>query len=324
MGLARVQRTLPARLTHQLEVGEELVDADGPVTVTVTDADGDVLAEETAARTALGTYSVVLSGQPDLGVLTATWSADVTGSAITMTTHVEVAGSFFFTLAAGRTSDESLADVDRYPAWLLERARLETEAEAEAICDRAFVPRGVRIVADGTGDGQLVLSHPDPGRTMAHVRRIVAGTVTAYPGAVPRVLPSWELAALTVGDDATVRRPPGHVWPRGRGNVVLDVEYGLDTPPPDLVRAALVAFRARVHQPRSSIPDRASSFTSSEGGTYRLDMPGATKTGIPAVDSVYARYSRRSTSGPGGRKVAASRTMDYDPQRGSLFHGGRR
>jgi hypothetical protein len=73
---------------------------------------------------------------------------------------------------------------------------------------------------------------------------------------------------------------------------------------------------------KSAIPDRASSYTV-DGGIYRLDMPGAFKTGLPEVDAVYARYSRRSTgTGPTGRQIPASRPLNYDPQRWSLYHGG--
>ena len=57
------------------------------------------------------------------------------------------------------------------------------------------------------------------------------------------------------------------------------------------------------------------------GGTFRLDMPDTYKTGIPEVDAVYSRYSKRDES---GGKRPASRSFDADPQRDSLFHGGRR
>ncbi len=77
---------------------------------------------------------------------------------------------------------------------------------------------------------------------------------------------------------------------------------------------------------KTGIPTTASSFTVADGGTYRLDLPGAWKTGLPQVDAVYARYSRRSGAGTGttGRQVPASRQLNYDPQFSSLFHGGRR
>lgn len=315
MGLQRVQRTVPSHIVRQVEMDGELVAADGSVDVTVTDGSGATVAAGPATSVDVGTYRFLLPGQPDLGLLTATWEAQIDGTPVVLVDPVEVAGAHWWTLAAGRASDGSLADTDRYPPWRLAEARVEAEIEAEMICDRALVPRYARVVVDGSGTGQLVLPHPDPDRTLAHIRRIRSAAVTAADGTTT-AFTVQELAALAVTDDAVVRRPPGSVWVRGYGNVTIELEYGLDAPPPDLVRAALTAFRVRVHQPRSNIPDRASSFTSAEGGTYRLDMPGAARTGIPAVDAVYARYSRRARP--------ASRSFDFDPQHGSLFHGGRR
>lgn len=327
-GIRRVQRTASAVLEHVFEVGEEPTDASGDVSVSVTDAAGDlvVAGDATSAGPGSGRYTFPLPGQADLGRLTAAWSGQVAGAAVVQTSIVEIVGGFFFSLAQARASDRQLADADRYPTAALERARLEVETECEAICDRAFVPRYARVVLDGTGETELVLRHPDPDRTMAHVRRIRKVSMAPRADQPFTDFTPAELAALEVAGDGTLRRLDGARFTRGFSNVVVELEYGLDAPPPDLVRAALVALRSRLHIPNSPIPDRASSFTSAEGGTYRLDMPGAFKVGIPMVDAAYARYSRRSGAGTGatGRVVAASRSMDYDPQYTSLFHGGRR
>jgi hypothetical protein len=239
---------------------------------------------------------------------------------------VEIVGGFFFSLAAGRASDSSLSDAAKYTTADLELARLETEEECEAITDRAFVPRYLRVTLDGTGQSDLVLKHPDPERTVAHVRAIRSvkmapradGTFTSFSVA--------ELAAVRVSDDGTLRRLDGATFIEGFANVVVELEYGLDAPPLELVRACLTRFRARLNMNKSGIPDRASSFTATDGGTYRLDLPGAWKTGLPQVDAVYARYSRRSGAGTGttGRQIPASRSLNFDPQYSSLFHGGRR
>jgi hypothetical protein len=135
-----------------------------------------------------------------------------------------------------------------------------------------------------------------------------------------------QLADLAATADGRLVRTGGDIFTEGRRNVIVELEYGLDRPPADLVREAKIRLRTVLNSNKSGVPDRASSFTMAEGGTFRLDMPGPFKTGIPTVDAAYGRYSRRSTgSGPTGRAVPASRTLSYTPQRGSLFHGwGRR
>lgn len=326
--LRRVQRTAAAVLEHVFEVGETPTDAAGTVAVTVTDAAGQEIETGTAtpAGDGAGRYTFPLPGQADLARLTVAWEASLAGADVVQTDVVEIVGAFYFSLSGARSSDRALADAGKYSTAALEEARLEVETECEAICDRAFVPRYARVVLDGTGEPDLVLAHPDPDRTMAHVRRIRAVRMAARADQPFTDFTGAELAALEVAGDGTLRRLDGARFTRGYGNVVIELEYGLDAPPPDLVRAALVALRSRLHIPNSPIPDRASSFTATEGGTYRLDMPGAFKTGLPMVDAVYARYSRRSGAGTGagGRVIAASRPMDYDPQYTSLFHGGRR
>ncbi|MBC6458420.1 Ig-like domain-containing protein [Actinomadura sp. HBU206391] len=320
----RVLRTSAATLAHTFEVGEEPTDSTTPVTVAVTDANGTAVTSGTAVSAGVdsGRYTFPLPGQALLGQLTVAWSATIAGAAVVQTDEVEIVGGFFFSLAQGRGSDSSLSDPAKYPATELEVARLQTEEECEAICDRAFVPRYARMVLDGTGESDLVLTHPGPERSLADVRSIRSVTMAPRADEAFTAFDTAELAALQVADDGTLRRLDGALFTRGYGNVVVELEYGLPAPSADLVRAALTRFRTWLNVARSGVPDRASSFTISDGGTYRLDMPGPFKTGIPPVDAAYARYSRRD--GAGGRKVPASRSLNFDPQFSSMFHGGRR
>jgi hypothetical protein len=326
MGKVRVGWTQPATLTHVFEVGETATDATGNVSVAVTDATGASVQSGNATHGTTGVYTFGLNGQAALSWLDVAWSGTVAAAAVVQTDRVEVVGGFFFTLREGRDSDASLADRDKYPTTDLEAARLEVEEECETICDRAFVPRYLRVTLDGTGQSDLVLKHPEPDRSVAHVRTIRSVQMAPRADETFVSFTAAELAALQVADDATLRRLDGKTFTEGFGNVVVELEYGLDGPPAELVRAALTRFRSRLNLNKTSIPDRASSFTAGDGGTFRLDMPGAYKTGLPAVDAVYARYSRRSGSGTGasGRPIPASRPLNFDPQFSSLFHGGRR
>jgi hypothetical protein len=57
------------------------------------------------------------------------------------------------------------------------------------------------------------------------------------------------------------------------------------------LRAAKILCRARLAETRSPIMERASQYQpDGAGGMIRLDTPTATRTGIPAVDAVLARY----------------------------------
>lgn len=321
----RVLRTSASVLSHTFEVGETPIDSTGPVTVTVTNPLGTAVATGAATHSGTGTYTYALPPQATLTVLTVAWAATINGAAVLETDTVEVVGGYLFTLSEGRASDASLKDRDKYPTTDLDAKRLEVEEECERICDRAFVPRYARVVVDGSGSSDLVLPHPDPDRTAAHVRTIRSVSMAQRSGGTPVAFTADELAALIVRNDNTITRTDRLFFAEGYGNVVVEYEYGLDAPPLELKRAGMARLRSLLNANKTGIPDRASSFTAGDGGTYRLDMPGPWKTGIPAIDAVYSRYSRRSGAGAaGGRPIPASRTLDYDPQRGSLLHGGPR
>lgn len=319
--LIRVAKGASATLSHTFAVGEVLTDSSTAVTVAGVDATGSTVFSGTASSAGAGTgrYTYAMAGQAALSAITVSWSATIAGAAVVEIDQVEIVGGFFFTLLEGRASDPVLADATRYPSDELAAARTEVETECEWICLRAFVPRYRRVVLDGTGTTDLVL--PD-----ALVRTIRSASMAPRYGQAAVALTAGQLAAVAVVDDQSAIRTDGDVWTEGRRNIVVEYEYGGDAPPADLVRAAKIRFRSRLNITRTGIPDRATSFTSGDGGTYRLSMPDAFLTGIPEVDAAYGRYSRRvqpSRAGAAGL-APASRTLDYDPQRYSLFHGGRR
>lgn len=330
MGAARILRGTTATITHTFVVDEDPTDSSTTVTVAVVDATGASVSSGNATTAGAGTgqYTYTLAAGSTLEDLTATWTGTIAGVVTAEADNIEVVGGTFFDLATGRNSDATLADAAKYTTAQLRQARLEVEQECEEICDRAFFPRYARAVLDGTGTTDLLLPSGDtlrrPGcnREVRTIRSVtmassVDGTFTAFT--------AGELAALAITPDGAIRRTDGAYWTEALSNVVVEWEYGLAAPPQDLIRAALVRFRSRLNIHRSGVPDRATSFTAVDGGTYRIDLPGEWKTGLPEVDAVYARYSHRSGAGTGkGRMVPASRTLSYDPQRYSVFHGGRR
>lgn len=326
--LTRIAKTAPATLSHTFVVGETATDpSPATATVTITKADGTAVATDAAAtHGATGVFTYDLAGQSALDRYSVAWTADFSGSTVVETGYLEIGGGFFFTLAEARASDTSLSDDTKYPLTQLTKVRLEVEDECEAICDRAFVPRYRRAVLDGTGASDIILTDAAwmaDSRSAGDVRSLRSASIAPRYGQTAVDLTTDELAACYVTADGSVRRTDGNTWTEGVGNVVIEYEYGWDAPPTELVQAALTRLRIRLNVAKSGIPDRATSFTIADGGTYRLDLPGSWKTGIPEVDAVYSRYSRRSGAGTGntgGRQIAASRTLTFDPQRPSLFH----
>lgn len=318
--LTRVAKGATATLTHTFYVDETATDSTTTVTVAATDANGATAFSGNATHGAVGVYTFAMPGQSQLKLLSVVWSATIGAAAVTESDVVEVCGGFFFTLAEGRASDTSLADTAKYSTAELTAARVEVEQEAEWICDRAFVPRYRRVLLDGTGASDLVLPDVD-------IRAIRAVSVAPRAGQTFVALTATELAALVALPDSTLKRVDSNIWTEGLRNVVVEYEFGVDSPPTDLVRASKTRFRSRLNFNKSGIPDRATSFTATDGGTYRLTLPDAFRTGIPDVDAAYARYSRRiqaDTAAAQGTRFPASRTLNYDPQRNALFHGGRR
>jgi hypothetical protein len=314
----RVLKTASATLERVFYVGETPTDSSTTVTVVVVDANSTAVTSGNATSAGSGKYTFALPGQAQLALLTVTWTATIAGTVVQMSDQVEICGGFFFTLLDGRNSDSSLSDMTKYPTADLIVARQEVEEECEWICARAFVPRYRRALLDGSGSSQLTLPDSD-------VRTVRAASVAPRAGQTFVALTATELAALVVQPDSTLKRVDTNIWTEGLQNVIVEYEYGLDAPPTDLLKGAKTRFRTRLNINKSGIPDRASSFTAADGGTYRLTLPDAFRTGIPDVDAAYARYSRRveaATEAQNGARYPASRTLNYDPQRNALFHGG--
>ncbi|RSD26350.1 hypothetical protein [Amycolatopsis eburnea] len=318
MELTRVVLGQAATLRHVFLLDEETpVDVSaGSVAVVLKDPAGTTVASGTAAHGGTGEYTFVLPAQAAVTLLTVTWTGTIAGNPTTVTDLVEVAGGTFFTIAYIRAADAQLADVEDFPTPVLVAARLETELECEAICGRAFVPRYWRETLDGTGTSDVLLGKAD-------VRAIRSAAVAPRTGLPTVALSAGQLAALAVTADGMLRRTDSGFWTEGNANVVLEGEYGLDAPPQPLREAALVRLRSLANKHRSMVPDRASSFTSVDGGTYRLTLPKRKSTGIPDVDAVYARYGLDAEDGSTGSSGApASRQLNFDPQWLSMFHGG--
>ena len=86
------------------------------------------------------------------------------------------------------------------------------------------------------------------------------------------------------------------VFEFGRSNIVIEYLHGYDRPPADVLEAFYLRVRDILNRQHRGVPDRATTFTSEVGGTYSLLVAGrnGSITGIPDVDVVLRRYSRRT------------------------------
>lgn len=279
--LTRVPRTNAAVLSHTWWVGETPTAASG-VTATVKRLDGTAIAGSPfAAVDSAGVSTFTLPGQSSLDTYTVDWAATVAAAARTERDYAEICGGYLFELAEARALPPVLP-ADKYPTATLESLRVETEQECERICRTTFVPRFFRVAVSGTGTEYLMTPHTD----LRVLRAVVVDGAAWSPAAVAAVNPS-ESGVLMLASGT---------WPApftvGRRNIVLEYEHGLDLAPFDIKKAAMIRLRSRAGLTDTSVPYRATSFTSVEGGVYRLSTPSRERTGIPEVDAAYARSSQ--------------------------------
>jgi hypothetical protein len=207
---------------------------------------------------------------------TVDWSGSIAGATVTARDIVEIVGDFYFGIKEAR-DEMQLGAVPTAAA--IAQKRTEVEQEAERICQVGFVPRFERQKINGSGTPLL-------GTRRRFVRAVRAVTIGGVALDAPTV------AALTFTDDGIITRPGGALWTAGAGNVIAEYEFGYDYPPEEIRTAAKLRLRSMLGRTSTGVPDRALSFITAEGGTYRVSTPARQKTGIPDVDGVYERYYR--------------------------------
>ena len=264
---------------------ETPVDA-GTVTVSVTDQSGTVVSTGAASTAATGVYTYVLPAQTALGPLAVTWA----GTLLSQTTHEEVIGSPLFNLPDLRAADKAFADTAKFPTAALRAARDAVADEFARICGRSFVPKGGLYTTFLDNTGWVLLPDSDVTRLVSVTIDGTAqdlttlfledlGKITGFPDALKTGF--YQLWDGTFGMAVTP------------GKTVVTYEYGFTSVPNDLYRAAIQRARFILAAIASGIPDRATSFVATEGGSFTLATPGSGiwQTGIPDVDAVLARYN---------------------------------
>lgn len=281
MSLIRVLRTATTTLTQEVRVDEVLTNASAGMQVTVRRLDGTTVYGPTAANNpSTGIYTYDLAGQTNLDHFDVSWVGTVGGGTITLTNRVEVVGGFFFGLSEARSSDASLTSTTQYTTAMLAQKRTEVEMEAERICGWAFVPRFTRTTVSGDGSNVLMLP-------IQRLRTLRALTTRSWPNAAVAVTPLTDIAVEPGGQ---IVRYDGGIFPCGVANITVEVEHGWDYPPEEIRDKGMYRLRSLLNLTRIGVPDRVSTYTTSDGATYNLTLPSRGSTGIPEVDAVYCRY----------------------------------
>ena len=250
--------------------GDDTGANDGTVTVAVTRADGTTVDGIGAVSVGTeGRYTATLPAQEQMDILTATW----TGNTAKVRTIHEIVGANLVELAEIRAQTNLTSD-SIHPTALLDDARSWFLDLVDDYCGFSPVPRFTQETVDGTGYSRVVIPNK------AYVRTIRYITVD---GVAVDDLAAWDLDEGILCGPATLTK--------GRRNIVIGYEHGLDQAPADLRRAALTAIRARVLADTSKqLPDRVLSQTNEFGAVQYAQASKRYPTGLPEVDAVLARY----------------------------------
>jgi hypothetical protein len=280
----RTLRGVAATLSFQNVDGDGTAVAPaGVVTVGVVTADGTEVLPPGTATSGTGssprTVNLTAAQTANLGLLTATWTD--AGDSSVHTTTIEIVGGYFFSLAEARVSDATLANTAKYPDAAILATRRQIEDDFERICDVAFVPRYRREQLEARG-GAVLLSTSLP--------RVIRSVRIYSDGDTFTTLTAAQLTDLIVNDTGVMY---GQGIPSCSDRIVVEWEHGHSRPPGNITTVALRYLRHRLNESISAIPDRATTFAITEGGTYSLTTAGAWSVGIPDIDAELDRWSKR-------------------------------
>lgn len=274
----QVLRNVGAELSNTFYVNGSPQDADGAVTVVVTDAAGTEIANTTAsdATAADGKYEWTMPPQANLTRLTLNWTGTFSGVSVTATTYAEIVGAFLFTTAEARAfQNGKLSDTNKYTDAAILDVREEIAQLFENYCKVSFIPRYGREILDGNGKPALYLQR----REVTAVQSLTEDGTTLTEGT--------DFYTYSTGRLLRYNAVWSQLTPQ---NVVINYEHGFDQPPGPIARCALLL--ATDHLVGSDLMDRAVSQTD-DAGTIRLSFADDARnrpTGIPYVDARLNEY----------------------------------
>lgn len=265
----------------------------GTVTVTVTDADGNMVVEDEATdgtMTDPRTYTLTPADTAQLTMLTAVWtsagSADVAADTA-VTTYAEIVGDLLFTLNELRSFDNNkFSDVNDYPNETLRDARSRIRQQFEDICEVAFGTAYRRVTLDGNGRSRISV----PNIYVSAVRSVETRTRGSQ---VWTVFTPDDLDDVQVDEGNYLYRESRGVFPKGVQNVRVGYEHGHARIPFEIRNAAMMVAVSSVIP--SDVDPRAVSYFDGFS-TIRYVVPGLTRgafTSLPEVNEILNRYRDR-------------------------------
>lgn len=279
---------------------EENGQADDPGTVTVgivDDAGVTVVAALTAtggATTSPRTYNLTKTHTAALDRLVATWASSNYNA---QQTYIEIVGAHLFSISEARSFDPpttvgtgALANETNYPTIDIEETRARITDEFERICGVSFVPRYDRAVLHGSGRSyQHVYTSQSPRHPALYLSSIRNVETLDTSSMTWSAFSGSDLAEIQIEPGGVIRRASGAAFPEGCSNVRVTYEYGMQSVPLAIKRAALTLCRYLL------VPSNLSERTmqqSSQYGSIQLATAGryGDHYGIPSVDSVLDRY----------------------------------
>lgn len=278
----RVLRNRAETRTHTFYDGEEPVDADGVVTVTVTKADGSALSGSpfTATHGTTGIYTYSLPAQANLNLLSELWTGLFSTASRTESEYVEIVGGFYVDLGSIRKSP-NVGAAFKFESQDLVDGRAWFEDTFEEHTGVAWVPRYARERHSG-GSCRLNLNHY-PVRSVYSVRCYTsASTYTTFS--------AGELEDLDLGESGTIERLFLGYFPAGNRNIVIEYEHGFERPTEDIRRAALVGIREGLLT--NKVGTRQFSVQTEQGIVREAVASADFPFGVPFVDSVANRYRK--------------------------------
>jgi hypothetical protein len=282
--LERVQQNTPLTLSKQWYEDGVAVDA-GAVTIGITRADGTVLVAAGTSTAGTGTnprtYNLTTTHTALVDRLTVTWTSTTKGVQVSI---VEVAGGALFSISDLRASLSLPNTTTTATADLIEM-RTTVEQAIEQACGCAFVPRYFEETFNGEG-GLAVFTYAPlvgnvPNTTIPFVTQVRSASIGGVAVTAADVLP--DVAGFYYAT----------TWPTGYRNVVIRYTTGAQSVPAEISRAALLLAKMWLSGRTSPIDDRAVTFSTTDGGSYSLAVPGRNGSvfGQPDIDAVVQRYS---------------------------------
>lgn len=277
MAEVRVLQTTKVTMTHTFVVDETPTDAAGDVTWITKRLDGTTVDSGTADHPGPdGKYTLPLQAAAAPDAWTLDWTGTFGGAPVTVRDIVDIVGGYMFGIAEARSAHMTLRNTNLFPTAKLVDQRTRVEMEAEGIAGRAFVPRFTRVALAGNGTCEIAAPH-------LPIRAVRAVSVWGTP------FTEDQLANVYAGDAGVLYYPGGWAHGRGSRNIVVEYEYGLDSPPFYVRDAGITRLRQLLSENTSAIPSNATSWTTQDGGVFRLTTAGVRSTGYADIDAAYLR-----------------------------------